>query len=191
MRRDSGFGQAFHSGREWGFAFCRQARENGSAVAVTKKTGIGTLERALRGLDWLAARRGRNSDLPAHLLTGVEGEEAAYFYLRRKGYTVVARRWSAGNVPGDLDLIAWNGLLLCFFEVKTRTAHDMTPAEAAVDLHKRRTLRRLARNYIRQLPGTSAPQTRFDVISVYLVPGKEREFTHFENAFSWSERERD
>jgi len=156
-----------------------------------EKARLGALERALASLDWLAAWRGRTRDMPAHLLTGVEGEEAAYFYLRRKGYIVVARRWSAGNVPGDLDLIAWDGSLLCFFEVKTRTAHDMTPAEAAVDLHKRRTLRRLARNYIRQLPGDRAPQARFDVISVYLVPGKEREFTHFENAFSWAEREQD
>jgi putative endonuclease len=166
-------------GREW------------FAMALAEKTRSGVLERVLEGLDWLAARRGRPRELPAHLLTGVEGEDAAYFYLRRKGYTVVARRWSAGNVSGDLDLIAWDGPLLCFFEVKTRTAHDMTPAEAAVDLHKRRTLRRLARNYIRQLPGASAPQARFDVISVYLVPGKEREFAHFENAFSWSERGRD
>lgn len=156
----------------------------------TEKIRIGALERALTGLDWLATRRGRSRDLPAHLLTGVDGEEAAYFYLRRKGYTVVARRWSAGNVPGDLDLIAWDGQMLCFFEVKTRTAHDMTPAEVAVDLHKRRTLRRLARNYIRQLPGESAPQARFDVISVYLLPGKEREFNHFENAFGWGESPR-
>jgi putative endonuclease len=156
-------------------------------VGKTEKIRIGALERVLGGLDWLAARRGRSAALPEHLQTGVEGEEAAYFYLLRRGYTVVARRWSGGNVPGDLDLIAWQGPLLCFFEVKTRTARDMTPAEAAIDTHKRRTLRRLARQYIRQLPGSLAPQARFDVISVYLVPGEEREFAHFENAFDWSE----
>jgi putative endonuclease len=152
---------------------------------------VGALERTLRGLDRIATRRGRNAALPAHLEAGVEGEEAAYFYLRRKGYTVVARRWLAGNVPGDLDLIAWQGPLLCFFEVKTRTARDLTPAEAAVDAHKRRTLRRLARQYMRQLPGESASQARFDVISVYLVPGRQQEFAHFENAFGWSERRQD
>jgi len=37
-------------------------------------------------------------------------------------------------------------------EVKTRTARDLTPAEVAVDSHKRSTLRRLARQYARQLP---------------------------------------
>ena len=94
------------------------------------------LERTLAGLDWVATRRGRAQALPGHLLTGIEGEEAVCFYLRRKGYTVVARRWSAGNVPGDLDLIAWQGPMLCFFEVKARTARDSSPAENAVDTHK-------------------------------------------------------
>jgi putative endonuclease len=144
------------------------------------------LERALGGLDRVAQRRGRGQAAPAHLATGLAGEDAAFFYLRRKGYTVVARRWSSGDVPGDVDLIAWQGSLLCFIEVKTRTARDMTPAEVAVDGHKRATLRRLARRYVRQLPQAAMPQVRFDVLSVYLVPGEKREFLHFEAAFGWS-----
>ncbi|HET7102712.1 MAG TPA: YraN family protein, partial [Terracidiphilus sp.] len=81
---------------------------------------IAWMERMLHGLDRLAARRGRTSDLPEHLITGLNGEDAAFFHLRRKGYVVVARRWSSGDVPGDLDLIAWQGPMLCFIEVKTR-----------------------------------------------------------------------
>jgi putative endonuclease len=152
---------------------------------------IDAMERTLGALGRLAEKRGRKSALPAHLLTGIEGEDAAWFYLRHKGYVVVARRWSAGNVPGDVDLIAWQGDLLCFIEVKTRTAHDLTPAESAVDGHKRSVLRRLARRYIRELPLQSAPPVRFDVVSVYLVPGEKKEFMHFENAFGWSERRDD
>src|SRR5271166_930818 len=142
----------------------------------------GWLERALAGLAWIARRRARGKVMPAHLATGIDGEIAAFFYLRHKGYIVVARRWSSGDVPGDIDLIAWQGPMLCFVEVKTRTAHDAAPAEIAVDSHKRNTLRRLARRYIRQLPGEAAPPVRFDVLSVYLVPGQEREFQHFEGA---------
>jgi putative endonuclease len=144
------------------------------------------IERSLAGLDWIT-RRQAASRLPAHLLTGLSGEDAAFFELRRKGYTIVARRWSSGNISGDVDLIAWQGSLLCFIEVKTRTARDMTPAEAAVDHHKQYMLRRLARAYLRQLPQTDAPPVRFDVMSVYLVPGEEREIVHFENAFSWND----
>ncbi|MGA3373660.1 MAG: YraN family protein [Terracidiphilus sp.] len=146
-------------------------------------------ERTLAGLAWAARKRGRSEELPAHLVTGIEGETAALFQLRRKGYTVVARRWSSGDVPGDVDLIAWQGPMLCFVEVKTRTARDASPAEIAVDSHKRNILRRLARQYVRQLPQETAPPVRFDVLSVYLVPGQEKEFVHFEGAFSWSEWE--
>jgi len=147
-------------------------------------------ERALAGLAWIARKRGRAEALPAHLVTGIDGERASFFYLRRKGYVVVARRWSSGDVPGDIDLIAWQGPMLCFVEVKTRTAHDASPAEIAVDSHKRHTLRRLARRYVRQLPQNTAPPVRFDVLSVYLVPGKKKEFQHFEGSFGWSEWER-
>lgn len=149
---------------------------------------IDWLEQAVSRLDRIAKHRQR-STVPAHLLTGTEGEDAVFFYLRRKGYIVVARRWSSGDRPGDIDLIAWQGPTLCFVEVKTRTAQDMTPAEAAVDRHKRNVLRRLARSYIRQLPQPEAPAVRFDVISVYLVPGRERAFVHFESAFGWTERQ--
>lgn len=138
----------------------------------------------MAGLDRMA-RNGRTK--PAHLAAGVQGEDAAYFYLRRKGYTVVARRWSPGHQPGDLDLVAWQGESLCIVEVKSRTAHDMTPAEPAVDAHKRKMMRRLARQYVRQLPMQTSPQVRFDVISVYLVPRQPKEFVHFEGAFGWGE----
>jgi putative endonuclease len=152
---------------------------------------IALLERATDGLNRLARRRAGTADLPAHLITGLDGERAAYFYLRRKGYTVIARRWSAGNIPGDIDLIAWHGSVLCFVEVKTRTAHDISPAEVAVDSHKRTILRRLARRYMRQMPGETAPAARFDVVSVYLVPGEAKEIVHFEGAFGWNESRAD
>ena len=135
---------------------------------------IGCEERALAGLEWVARRRGRGEALPIHLVTGIEGETAAFFYLRRKGYAVVARRWSSGDVAGDVDLIAWQGPTLCFVEVKSRTARDASPAEIAVDSHKRNTLRRLARRYVRQLPQETTPPVRFDVLSVYLVPGEKK-----------------
>lgn len=154
-----------------------------------EQTRIGCVERTLAGLDWVTRRRGSAHDLPAHLAVGIEGEDAACFYLRRKGYTVVARRWSSGELPGDVDLIAWDGPMLCFVEVKARTAHDATPAEVAVDSHKRNILRRLARQYVRQLPLETAPPVRFDVVSVYLVPGEKKEFVHFEGNFGWSERQ--
>lgn len=157
---------------------------------------VGVLRLAIDSLDRVSRLGGRSSELPAHLVTGFEGEKEAYFHLLREGYLVVATRWSAGNLPGDIDIIAWKDKLLCMIEVKTRTAHDMTAAEVAVDNHKRYLLRRLARRYLYQLPQAHGsqpvlPQVRFDVISVYLLPGAKPEVNHFENAFGWSERRQD
>jgi putative endonuclease len=148
---------------------------------------IDWMERAAAGLHRMARRSSRADRGPAHLETGIEGETAAFFHLRRKGYTVVAQRWASGLQRGDLDLVAWDGPLLCFIEVKTRTAHDIAAAEVAVDEKKRRTIRKLARHFVRHLPMKEAPPVRFDVLSVYLLPGKPREFVHFEGAFGWSE----
>ena len=75
---------------------------------------------------------------PNHLLTGRRGEEAAYFYLRRLGYMMVARNFRTPRRRGEIDLIGWHKDILCFVEVKTRTTHEVKPAEAAVDRDKRR-----------------------------------------------------
>ncbi|QNI35053.1 YraN family protein [Alloacidobacterium dinghuense] len=131
-----------------------------------------------------AAARRRQSE-PAHLTTGRRGELAAFFYLRRQGYIVVARGWRSGRLRGDIDLIAWENETLCFIEVKTRTTRDVATAEAAVDEDKRRTLRRLARSYMRRLPRQESP-ARFDILSIYFEEEKSAEFELFRNAFGWS-----
>ncbi len=125
---------------------------------------------------------------PAHLELGRRGEEAAFFHLRSLGYTVIAKGWSSGKAPGDLDLVAWEGDRLCFVEVKSRSGRGFATAEAAVDSGKRRSLRRLAGHYLRQLP--EGTLTRFDILSVYLDRGvrkKKPEFELFRNAFGWTE----
>ena len=162
-------------------------RQTMVGVQFLGRMKIDLLERTLAGFATVARMRGRADKLPAHLSVGIAGEDAVFFYLRRKGYTIVARRWSSGDLPGDVDLIAWQGPMLCFIEVKTRTAHDLTPAEIAVDEHKRKVLRRLARRYVQQLPQKTAPPVRFDVVSVYLVPGQEKEFQHFEGSFGFDD----
>jgi putative endonuclease len=131
-----------------------------------------------------AAARRRTAEA-VHLATGRRGELAAYFYLRRNGYTVVARGWRSNRQRGDIDLIAWDGEVLCFVEVKTRTTREVATAEAAVDEDKRRTLRRLARSYMRQLPRQDAT-VRFDILSIYFEKEKAAEFELFRGAFGWS-----
>ena len=141
------------------------------------------MQTAFRLLDRIPTRR--KQTFPKHLQTGKAGEEAALFHLRRHGFTVVAQGWHSGRAPGDLDLVAWEAGTLCFIEVKTRTSRTFASAESAVDPHKRKMLRRLARHYLRQMPDNLS--TRFDIVSVYQLPGEPSEFELFRNAFSWTE----
>jgi putative endonuclease len=144
------------------------------------------LERArLKFFEAFVRTASRRRKEPEHLATGRRGELAAYFYLRRQGYIITARGWRSGHLRGDIDLTGWDGDTLCFIEVKTRTTRDVATAEAAVDEDKRRTLRRLARHYMRQLPQQDIP-VRFDILSVYFEKEKAAEFELFRGAFDWS-----
>jgi putative endonuclease len=125
------------------------------------------LQIALHSLDRLAVALPwtRRDSLPAHLDVGRRGEEAAYFWLRQQGYTMVARNWRTPRRRGEIDLIGWDGAVLCFIEVKTRSQRGLVPAEAAVDADKQHELRAVAAEYLRRLKRSAAH--RFDVVSVY------------------------
>src|SRR5258708_28017272 len=106
----------------------------------------------LRLLDWLAECALPAEEMAAHHRTGRRGEEAAYFHLRKLGYTMVARNFRSPRCRGEIDLVGWEGDVLCFVEVKTRTTRDVKPGEAAVDRHKRRQIAAVIREYLRRLP---------------------------------------
>ncbi len=161
---------------------------------------------AVRALDAVTPRMAKNSQaLPKHLVTGKRGEEAAYFYLRERGYVIVARNWTSRRRKGEIDLIGWDGDALCFIEVKTRSTRDVKPAEAAVDRDKQSELRAMAREYqwrmtrradradyrtatnaVSSDKSASEMPYRFDVVSVY-YDGEKRDVTQitlFQNAFA-------
>jgi putative endonuclease len=119
----------------------------------------------IRSLDSITGCLLSNDHKPPHQRTGTKGEEEAYFYLRKAGYTMVARNFRSPRCRGEIDLIGWDADVLCFIEVKTRTSRDVKTAEAAVDRHKRREVAEVAREYLRRFPPSC--QWRFDIVSVY------------------------
>jgi putative endonuclease len=135
----------------------------------------------IRGLDWIAARTLRPESIPQHQRTGRRGEEEAYFYLRRRGYVMVAQNFRSARHRGEIDLIGWDADVLCFIEVKTRTSHQVKPAEAAVDRYKQRDLAAVADDYLRHAPPSC--QWRFDVVSVY-YERQTCQIELFKNAFA-------
>ncbi|MGA8488951.1 MAG: YraN family protein [Terriglobales bacterium] len=135
-----------------------------SAFSLPRLSGRVT-QAVVGALDWIAARTLPAADIPLHQQTGRRGEEAAYFHLRGLGYVMVARNFRSARRRGEIDLIGWEQGVLCFIEVKTRTTHDVKPAEAAVDRDKQRGLAAVADEYLR----CAAPSCRwrFDVVTVY------------------------
>ena len=127
----------------------------------------------LRLLDRLTPAPGPSPSGTSGRRVGERGEEDAYFYLRRLGYIMIARNYRSPRHHGEIDLIGWDHDVLCFVEVKTRTTHDVMPAEAAVDREKRRALRKVVGDYLQSLPRRKSPDPppwRFDVLTVYYAP---------------------
>jgi putative endonuclease len=135
----------------------------------------------LRALDSAAKLLPRKDRTPAHLRTGRRGEEEAYFHLRQQGYVIIARNYRSPRSRSELDLVGWDGEMLCFIEVKTRTTRNIQPAEVAVDPEKRRDLSRVAREFLLKMK--AAPAFRFDIVSVYFEPEKNTAIELFRDAF--------
>jgi putative endonuclease len=108
-----------------------------------------------------------------HVETGERGEDLAHRYLRRHGFRVVARNWRPPQGGGEIDIVAWEGEVLVFIEVKTRQpgtdkATESAP-ERAVNDDKMTALRRAARDYVRRAifdDGTGERALRFDVVTI-------------------------
>lgn len=106
-----------------------------------------------------------------HLQVGARGERLAYWYLRNEGYAIVARNRRPRARSGELDMVGWDGPVLAFIEVKTRTGLEAGPPEAAVGSAQQRRIIKSAREYLRRLKQRPAAY-RFDIVSVLWDPQK-------------------
>ena len=70
------------------------------------------------------------------------GEALAAEYLRQRGYRLAAYSYQCRF--GEIDLIAWDGDILCFVEVKTRTNTDMGLPREYVTPAKQKRLKKTA-----------------------------------------------
>lgn len=96
-------------------------------------------------------------------LFGARGEAAAEKFLRRRRYTILERNYRCPL--GEADLVALDGSVVVFIEVKTRAGAGAGSPFDAVDTRKQRQLVRVANYYLsrHRLHGRDA---RFDVVGV-------------------------
>ena len=116
-------------------------------------------------------------------LFGQEGEAEAERYLRRKGYRIVARNLRSSL--GELDLVADDGGVLVFVEVKARRSAQFGGAIHAVDRQKQHKLIRLAAQFLAERHWMDR-SCRFDVVLLESTGTDALQVEHIQNAFEVS-----
>jgi putative endonuclease len=106
-----------------------------------------------------AARAARRSARERH---GRRAEALAAWWLRLKGWRIVARRFA--TPVGELDLVARRGHMLAFVEVKARRV--AADALVAVTPQQQGRLVRAAEWFLAGRPELARLDCRFDVIAV-------------------------
>ena len=123
--------------------------------------------------------RGDGRNTTKALRTGRFGEDQAVKFLRRKKrFRIVTRNWRFKK--GEIDIVAWDGSLLVFVEVRARNASALVSGYHSLTARKKKVLLETCKAYLLKLK--RPPKFfRFDVVELKL--GKERSFdlTHFEN----------
>src|SRR5262245_57043475 len=99
-------------------------------------------------------------------------------YLRSLGFRVVASGYRTRS--GEVDLIAWDGDVLVFVEVKSRRSAD--PPEDVVGLRKQRRIASAAGSYIAQYR-LQQRSYRFDILAITARPDRKPEFRLLRDAF--------
>ena len=112
---------------------------------------------------------------------GNYGERVAADWLRSQRCKVLARNFK-GPHRGEVDIVARDGKLLLFVEVKTRREGTLIRPLDAVDKTKQRLIERGANAWLKRL-GTRDLPWRFDVIEVYVEDGKTPRVNQVRDAF--------
>ncbi|WP_298644848.1 YraN family protein [uncultured Cardiobacterium sp.] len=102
--------------------------------------------------------------LAPHLRRGRAGEKRAAAYLKAQGLVIVANNFRSRY--GEIDLIARDGAVLVFVEVRSRAAGAQVSAAASIGAAKREKIRKTAQVYLQQHHPTTPPDCRFDAVCI-------------------------
>jgi len=111
---------------------------------------------------------------------GKSGEELAAKHLTKLGYKVLEKNYR--TKAGEIDIVAQDGEILVFVEVKSRRDKSYGPPEIKVDYHKMRQITRAALLYLVRKKKSNSP-CRFDVVGISAPQGEAVEVTVIKDAF--------
>ena len=111
---------------------------------------------------------------------GAAAEEAACAWLEARGIRVERRNFRARG--GEIDIVAREGDMLVFAEVRFREGEEFGAPEETVGIAKRRNLITAAREYLRRVDASTWREARFDVVAV-VGSGPSAVIRHYPGAF--------
>lgn len=113
---------------------------------------------------------------------GKRGEVVASNFLKKEGYAIITSNYRTRS--GEIDLVALDGEVLVFIEVKTRSGQNYGSPLEAVTPQKQRQISKVAAEYL-NINKRFDSQARFDVVAVTIGPSSPR-VELIKNAFEFS-----
>ncbi|HLF64779.1 MAG TPA: YraN family protein [Saprospiraceae bacterium] len=110
---------------------------------------------------------------------GSLGEQYAVKLLETKGYRILEQNWRWRRA--EIDIIAWDGEILVFVEVKTRSYIQHGRPEAAITKAKMQLLSQAAGAYMRKV--NHEWEVRFDSIAVQVFRDGTYAIEHYEDIY--------
>ncbi|NNF35095.1 MAG: YraN family protein [Saprospiraceae bacterium] len=114
-----------------------------------------------------------------HLDLGVKGEKLAQNHLRAQQYEVLEINWRFQKA--EIDIIAYDGEVLAFVEVKTRTTDKWGKPEESISPKKQALIADAASQYMELIKHEW--EVRFDVISIIIPKYGPHRLHHHKDAF--------
>ena len=113
---------------------------------------------------------------------GREGESAALTFLKKKGYRILEKNFR--SKVGEIDIVARDGTILCFVEVKTRRYSQKRKNDHLpwVSYKQSQRIKKAAKDYIYKI---EAPKIRyrFDLIEITMGRYSIKNISHWQNNF--------
>lgn len=101
--------------------------------------------------------------MPHNILIGKQGEELAAAFLKKQGYKIIERNFHKKH--GDIDIVALDGDILVFIEVKTRRSNAFGLSVESITPWKVQTLIKSAQLY--HILHPDLPESmRIDVVAI-------------------------
>lgn len=124
-----------------------------------------------------------------HISTGKKGEKIACRLLKNKNFKILYRNYKSDNRTGEIDIVARDGAVLCFVEVKTRYVSDFvekTTDDAWLSHNQADRIKTAAKDYLFKI-GTDKVKYRFDLIEITLNKFGIKNIHHWERNFGLSD----